>query len=614
MTTDLHAPPATVAPRARPASRRRTDADSVGIDTPRRIDVAAWTFAGAMAAATWFWWDRAQGSWFPATDEWWVITSRGFDLDGLLETHRGHLIALPVAAYRFLYWAFGLRTYAPYVATTIGLHLATAVLIRTVMRRSTVGPWMSTLCASVFLFFGAAEHNVVNAFQMTLAGSVVFGLVQVVLADHDHRSPLRDAAAVLAGIAAVASSGVGPFLVGATGVSSLLRRGWRAALVQVVPPAAVVVAWSMSGWSKERPATTNNPYAIARWSVTGLSGTFLEMGRSEVVAVLLGALCVLGFGVAARAYVRRRRASKIHAPIGLAVAAVAFSCLTVSKSALGFTYASSSRYIGIIGALLLPMIALGAQALVRRKDLWFIPIAVLLLITIVGGTNAPWAGQRVNLSDLQFVFPNMIRQDLAAGVPDDHQPVPTRAPWITVGWLRDTLESGRMPESGNIGPRAKASNRLRLLIRQTNMSGVPKPDAVARRLAIEAGGEARVFCAAVSAPRTVVLRPGQYLVFRGSVFVSLLPPSSAVPSVPVVYGRSFLTGYGPHVLEAVSRTVRLRVSQGSKDALACSIVPAVEPANTKAVPGPDSPGPDSDASASEPEGNGSSLPATPSGP
>ena len=65
---------------------------------------------------------------------------------------------------------FGIRSYVPYQLLVILLHLAAAVLLRVVMRRAGVRPWIATLTAGVFVFFGAGAENILIAFQITFVG------------------------------------------------------------------------------------------------------------------------------------------------------------------------------------------------------------------------------------------------------------------------------------------------------------------------------------------------------------------------------------------------------------------------------------------------------------
>ena len=61
-------------------------------------------------------------------------------------------------AYR-MYWAF--------IAT-----VSAAALLRAVMIRARVNPWVATLVASTFVLFGAGQQNIEWAFQIGFVGSV----------------------------------------------------------------------------------------------------------------------------------------------------------------------------------------------------------------------------------------------------------------------------------------------------------------------------------------------------------------------------------------------------------------------------------------------------------
>ena len=60
------------------------------------------------------------------------------------------------------------------------------------MRRAGVGPWTATIVAAVFVLFGPGEENIVWAFQFTFVGAIMFGLVHLILSDHDGPVDRRD--------------------------------------------------------------------------------------------------------------------------------------------------------------------------------------------------------------------------------------------------------------------------------------------------------------------------------------------------------------------------------------------------------------------------------------
>ena len=177
-------------------------------------------------------------------DEWDFLAGRtGGNLGDLFRAHNEHWVTLPVLVYRALWWLFGLNSYRPYQLVIVVLHLTAALLVRAVMRRVGVRPWTATVVASILVFFGSGYQNIVLPFQMSLVGSLVFGLGHLLLADHDGPFDRRDFFGLAAGCAALMCSGVGVAMVIAVGVAVLISRGWRVALLHTVPLAAVYLVW-----------------------------------------------------------------------------------------------------------------------------------------------------------------------------------------------------------------------------------------------------------------------------------------------------------------------------------------------------------------------------------
>ena len=129
----------------------------------------------------------------------------------------------------------------------MALHLVAAALVLAVMRRSGVRPWLATVAAAVFVFFGAGAENILVAFQITFVGSLVFGLTQLLFADHDGPLDRRDWLGLLAGFAGLLCSGVAVTMTVVVGLAVLLRRGfrgWRVALFHTAPLAVAYALWS----------------------------------------------------------------------------------------------------------------------------------------------------------------------------------------------------------------------------------------------------------------------------------------------------------------------------------------------------------------------------------
>ncbi len=179
------------------------------------------------------WWDR--GTWFQL-DDWDFLAARtGGNLGDLFRAHYEHWMTLPIVAYRLMWQLVGLHSVAPYQLLVIVGHLTVAALLRVVMRRAGVGPWLATAAATLFVFFGAGAENILVAFQITFVFALAFGLAHLLLADHDGPVDRRDWFGLLAGLAGLMCSGVAVSMVIVVGYATLLRRGWRIALLHTAP-------------------------------------------------------------------------------------------------------------------------------------------------------------------------------------------------------------------------------------------------------------------------------------------------------------------------------------------------------------------------------------------
>lgn len=365
-------------------TRAQSDAPTTRPVPPARDDrLALLVFAGVLATALVLYLVVGRHRWF-FLDEWDFLVERGGgSVTDLLRPHNEHWSTLPIVAYRVLYRIFGLRTYAPYQLTTILLHLTAAVLLFVVMRRSGVRPWITTTAASLFALFGAGSEDILWAFQIAFSAPLVFGLLHVILADHDGPVDRRDWLGLAAGLAALLCSGVAVALTIAVGAAVLIRRGWRMALFHTAPLGAVYLVWWLAEARDSYEHTLGSASDVVEWTWTGVTATFDALGQVPGAGIALGVVLVVGLALACwdtdLAELRRRGA----APAGLLVGALAFLVISGVGRASGFgaAFASSGRYVHVGAALTLPALAVAADALVRR---WRVVVPVVALLLVVG--------------------------------------------------------------------------------------------------------------------------------------------------------------------------------------------------------------------------------------
>jgi len=474
-------------------------------------------------------------------DEWDFLAGRRATIPDLLMRHGDHLVALPALVFRILYTAFGLRTYLPYQLCAIGLHLAAAALLRVVMRRAGVNPWIATIAAGAFVLFGAGSQDILIAFQITFSGALVLGLVQLLLVDHAGPIDRRDALALLAGLGALLCSDVALVMIAAAGAAALVRGRWRAALLQVVPLAAVYTAW-LVGYG--RSARTNTDISrIFTSARTTLSSTFGALAQVPFLGWALAAMLVAGIVVAVVDARRSGTLVALTAPGALALAALLFAVmLALTRFGLGARFAASSRYLHIVAALLLPALAVAADALARRWRVLTPVVVVLLLVGVPGniGKVGENVGPAARYREQRRVIGALPGLANARAVPRSLHPTPSFAAEVTVGWLLDAQRAGRIPTVRPSSPRERATDRLRLSIEQVDgmhaASCTPLRSTVTRRLA-----------------------PGESLGLVGAVLVQSVPRRGTV-SAPLPFGAGLLATARTHTLRAVSGALTLRIT------------------------------------------------------
>jgi hypothetical protein len=436
----------------------------------RRLACLAFAVVEAVALPVYMLLGRGMWFWH---DEWDFLAARSAgDLGDLFRPHGNvHLMTLPILVYRMMWNVWGITTYLPYQLLIVVLHLVCALLIRTVMRRIGVRPWTATVVASLFVFFGAGSQNILWPVAISWVGAVVFGLAHLLLADHDGPFDRRDLLGLLAGVAALLCSAVGIAMVLAVGVAMFMRRGWRIALIHTVPLGLLYVLWwatlARSSYELARQANPTSPSQVIRFIPDTVANTFRALGQVSGVGILLGFLLLVGLGLAWRSLSRDELRARAAVPVALTVAALVFLGLTgFGRGATGAGASERGRYLYVVAALLLPALAVAADAVIRRWVALAPVVLALFVVGIPGNLHAAvdYAQEQRATSQLfrrtQLTLP---RLPLAQQVPRSH--IPQTGPhyyYVTIGWLLDGVASGRIPEPRVITRAGVATDKLRL--------------------------------------------------------------------------------------------------------------------------------------------------------
>jgi hypothetical protein len=508
-------------------------------------------FAAVVAVAFPLYLIRGNDQWF-SLDEWdFLAGRRATSLHDLLAPHNEHWSTLPILVYRALWQIVGLRSYVPYQAVIVALHLTAATLLWIVMRRARVQPFIATAAATAFVLLGSGRQDIVWAFQIGFVGSLVCGLAQLLLADHDGPLSRRDALGLALGIAGLMCSGVAVTMTIVVGLAALIRRGWRAAAFHAVPLGAVYLVWWLLFGRDAASKTSHSLGPVIRFVAIGARNGFGKIGQVPGIGAALAVLLVVGFVLAFRqapiTELRRRAA----APGALLVGAFVFLAISAVGRVAGFgpEAARASRYVHLFAAMTLPAIAVAADAVTRR---WrgFAAVAVaLLLLGVPGNVDGIRAEGRNRLT-----LGNPRRIEALAHspytrlVPRSTRPLGGSGSGtvgffaegpeeVTVGWLRDGAASGRIPSPPPMTPEEEAAISLDLVLQHGR---------VAR------SGHA---CAQLAAPKKQVLQAGDTVIFAGGPLVVQLITDDGTVSTPVRYQ----TDHGDR-LKALAGPLQLRVS------------------------------------------------------
>jgi hypothetical protein len=475
--------------------------------------------------------------WF-YSDDFGLLVRRWRSGDGLFRPQNGHWSTLPLLAYHFLYWAFGLN-YGPYQLCTIVMHLTLAVLLRVIMRRAGVSPWFATITASVFVLFGPGRQNILLSVQISMVGSLLFGICHLLSADHDGPFTRRDAVGLVCGALALTASGIGTVMVIIVGLAVLFRRGWRMAALHTAPLALMYGAWCGAERNWLTIPFPDNPLKYAlQWNVTGERGVFIAIGNYRAVAIALAVLLVVGLVIAWRpldlAELRRRAA----APAALLLGAPVLFAIVSSQRYWAGNVAASSRYVSMATAFTLPALAVAAQAVGRH---WrrMAPVVGLLIVSAVpaniGKFPDPKLAARLSANGLDFHGPvgrfayekqitlGIAYSPLADQVSRKLQPqiASSRAKDPSVGFLVDARNSGRLPTQPALTTSRSDEIVVRLGVEQ--LAAVPPSDVNCRRYA-----------------DTLVLHPakGAVYVLREAVAITFRPPEGTIAAGGVVFAPS----------------------------------------------------------------------------
>ena len=452
-----------------------------------------------------------RNGWF-FTDEWNYLAQRtAGNLGDLFQPANEHWSTLPILAFRLLWHLVGIRSYLPYLTLIVVLHLTTATLLRVVMRRSGVSPWIATVVALVFALFGAGYDNIEWPIQIGYCGSLVFGLAYLLITDHDGPLRRRDVIGVLFGLASLMCSGIGVTMVIVVAMAALLRRGVRVALATVTPLAIIYLIWLIA-IGHQGLTRHAGPREVVNFTLRNSYATYTAIGHLSGIGVVLGIILLSG---ALLIWPRLRVADQrrqLAAPVALLTGSLVFLVITgIGRGSLtsGIVGAPDfpSRYLHVEAALILPALALAADTIIQRWRL-LTPAILAALVVGVPGNIIVLVKHTDQTSSQAETYRKFIltlpRLPVAKRLPPSTHPDNLYDPWLTIGWLRAGVSSGRIPSPGHVPATDTASWTLLLALQPALQ---------------QANGS----CAPFRLPGTVYITPGSTVTTDASIAVTYIP-------------------------------------------------------------------------------------------
>jgi hypothetical protein len=282
-------------------------------------------------------------------DTWeFLMNRRAFTVDSIMRPHNEHIVVIPVAIEQLLLHVFGMGTARPeYVLLTVML-LVTDLLLFVYLRRR-VGDWMALFGALLILFLGPAWELILWPFEISLLGSVLFGLAMLLaLERRDRRGDLL-ACLFLAISIGFSELGLAFVVAAIVAVLQSPREQWRRRAYVVVIPVVLYALWYV-GWGHEAEShmSLRNILASPRFvaeSVAAGVGNLFGLGTSPVsgaTELFWGAVLVAAI-VAALGY-RRWQRPGFDPGLWPVAAAAAFNWFLTAFNQIPGREPATSRY------------------------------------------------------------------------------------------------------------------------------------------------------------------------------------------------------------------------------------------------------------------------------
>lgn len=239
-------------------------------------------------------------------DTWdYLINRRTLSADAIFAPHNEHIVVIPMLIQWVFLQLFGMDTAKPeIVLLTVSLLAAAALLFVYFSRR--VDQWLALFGTILILCLGPAWELLLWPFEVSLIGSVLFGLAMLLALEREDR--LGDFLACLSLVISLGFSSLGiPFAVAAfVVVLQSPRKSWLPRSYVFLVPVVLYALWYL-GWGSDAeshmsarnilasPRYVAEAIAIGTGNLFGLGTNPIDGAAEKIWGAILLVLIVIGF-------------------------------------------------------------------------------------------------------------------------------------------------------------------------------------------------------------------------------------------------------------------------------------------------------------------------------
>jgi hypothetical protein len=392
-------------------------------------------------------------------DEWSFLDYRmSFNIDSWMRPHNEHWSAIPVLVYQILFRIAGIRSYLPYLAVLMALHVTAATALYRLVARL-AGPASALAAMSVMLLFGPGYDDLLWAFQIGFVASTASGLWALWLMS---TGPTRSRSILVAILllVGVASSGIGLIYLSAAGVRAAIDRSRHRYLASVALALVVYLAWwAVYGRTNAELTDRFGLQNLALIPAFVMQGTAATFGAVAGLGPAFGSIiAVAAFGGLALRWLRGGDVPPL-AVVGVWGVAVSFLLIGFVRAGIGLEEPGASRYLYPAAPfpLLIAAAMIGRPGTrneqVRRLALPVVAAAIVAtsIPGLLAGRDAFLAIARETSAVIGFVE----RYRGTPAVPDKRM----LSPLPTVGRLHEIVTAAGIPEAPRQNPSAYELDR-----------------------------------------------------------------------------------------------------------------------------------------------------------